>query len=59
MLSCAHGKACKVIGQEDLTFHDMRHSVASLTGATTAELKAMMGHATAGIVERYQHATRA
>lgn len=30
-----------------------------MTGATTAELKAMMGHATAGMVERDQHATRA
>lgn len=29
-----------------------------MTGATTAELKAMMGHATAGMVERYQHANR-
>lgn len=61
-LRYAYGKARKVIGREDLTFHDMRHSAASLagmTGATTAELKAMMGHATAGMVERYQHATRA
>ncbi len=50
-LRYAYGKARKVIGREDLTFHDMRHSAASLagmTGATTAELKAMMGHATAG-----------
>lgn len=61
-LRYAYGKARKLIGREDLTFHDMRHSAASLagmTGATTAELKAMMGHATAGMVERYQHATRA
>ncbi len=61
-LRYAYGKARKVIGREDLTFHDLRHSAASLagmTGATTAELKAMMGHATAGMVERYQHATRA
>ena len=49
-LRYAYGKARKIIGREDLTFHDMRHSAASLagmTGATTAELKAMMGHATA------------
>ncbi|HML51196.1 MAG TPA: tyrosine-type recombinase/integrase [Propionicimonas sp.] len=60
-LRYAYGKARKVIGREDLTFHDMRHSAASLasmTGATTAGLKAMMGHAAAGGVERYQHATR-
>ena len=30
-----------------------------LEPASPAELKAMMGHATAGMVERYQHATRA
>jgi hypothetical protein len=29
-----------------------------MTGATTAELKAVMGHATAGMVERYQHANK-
>lgn len=61
-LRYAYEQARKVTGRDDLTFHDMRHSAASLagmTGATTAELKAMMGHATAGMVERYQHATRA
>ena len=29
-----------------------------MTGATAPELKAMMGHATAGMVECYQHANR-
>lgn len=61
-LRYVYGKARKVIGREGLTFHDMRHSAASLAGmtaATTAELKAMMGHATARMVERYQQATRA
>jgi hypothetical protein len=29
-----------------------------MTGATTAELKAMMGHATAALVEQYQHANK-
>lgn len=29
-LRYAYGKARKVIGREDLTFHDMRHSAASL-----------------------------
>jgi integrase len=60
-LRYAYGRARKIIGRDDLTFHDMRHSAASLagmTGATTAELKAMMGHATAGMVERYQHANK-
>ena len=61
-LRYAYDQARKVTGREDLTFHDLRHSAASLagmTGATTAELKSMMGHATAGMVERYQHANRA
>lgn len=60
-LRYAFNKCRTVMGREDLTFHDMRHSAASMagmTGATTAELKAMMGHTTAGMVERYQHATR-
>ena len=60
-LRYAYGQARKITGRGDLTFHDMRHSAASLagmTGATTAELKAMMGHATAGMVERYQHANK-
>ena len=60
-LRYAHEQARKTTQRDDLTFHDMRHSAASLagmTGATTAELKAMMGHATAGMVERYQHANK-
>jgi integrase len=60
-LRYAYGQARTITGRDDLTFHDMRHSAASLagmTGATTAELKAMMGHATAGMVERYQHANK-
>jgi integrase len=60
-LRYAYAQARKITGRSDLAFHDMRHSAASLagmTGATTAELKAMMGHATAGMVERYQHANR-
>ncbi len=60
-LHYAYGKARKVIVPADLTFYDMRHSAASrgTTGATTAELKAMKGHATPGMVERYQDARRA
>ncbi len=60
-LRYAYDQARLITGRQDLTFHDMRHSAASLagrTGATTAELKAMMGHATAGMVERYQHANK-
>ena len=39
----------------------MRHSAAlfaGMTGATTAEFRAMMGRATAGMVECYRHANR-
>jgi integrase len=60
-LRYAYEQARKITQRDDLTLHDMRHSAASLagmTGATTAELKAMMGHATAGMVERYQHANK-
>lgn len=60
-LRYAYTQARRITGRPDLTFHDLRHSAASLagmTGATTAELKAMMGHTTAGMVERYQHANR-
>lgn len=60
-LRYAYAQARRITGRSDLTFHDLRHSAASLagmTGATTAELKAMMGHTTAGMVERYQHANR-
>lgn len=60
-LRYAYGEARRITQRDDLTFHDMRHTAASLagmTGATTAELKAMMGHATAGMVERYQHANK-
>ena len=61
-LRYAYQQARQVTGRTELTFHDMRHSAASLagmTGATTAELKAMMGHATADMVERYLHANKA
>jgi len=61
-LRYAYQQARNVTGRTELTFHDMRHSAASLagqTGATAAELKAMMGHATADMVERYQPANKA
>ncbi len=60
-LRYSYDQARRITQRDDLTFHDMRHTAASLagkTGATTAELKAMMGHATAGMVERYQHANK-
>ena len=44
---------------DPLHFHDLRHTGAVLsaqTGATLAELKARLGHATAGAAMIYQHA---
>jgi integrase len=45
----------------DLRFHDLRHTGAVLTaatGATIAELKARLGHATFTAAMRYQHASK-
>ncbi len=46
---------------EHLHFHDLRHTantLAAATGASTKELMARMGHATARAALIYQHATR-
>jgi integrase len=47
-------------GRPDLTFHDLRHTGATLAaaaGATVAELMVRIGHATPDMAMRYQHAT--
>lgn len=47
------------VGREDLAFHDLRHTGATLaaaTGATLAELMARLGHSTPVAAMRYQHA---
>jgi integrase len=47
-------------GRPDLTFHDLRHTGATLaaaTGATLAELMARFGHSTPNAAMLYQHAT--
>jgi integrase len=47
-------------GRPDLTFHDLRHTgatMAAATGATVAELMARIGHTTPQMAMRYQHAT--
>ena len=49
------------VGTEHLHFHDLRHTgntLAAATGASTRELMARMGHASAEAALRYQHATR-
>ena len=43
---------------EDFRFHDLRHSAASylaMSGATTAEIAAVLGHKTLQMVKRYAH----
>ena len=52
--------AAKAAGRPDLTFHDLRHTGATLaaaTGATLAELMARIGHSTPNAAMLYQHAT--
>lgn len=45
---------------DDFRFHDLRHSAASylaMSGATLAELSAVLGHKTLQMVKRYAHLT--
>lgn len=52
-------RARKIAGREDLRFHDLRHTGATMaarSGATLAELMARLGHSTVGAALRYQHA---
>lgn len=54
-------KARAAAGREDLSFHSLRHTGATLaaqTGATLAELMARLGHSTPAAAMRYQHAAR-
>jgi integrase len=51
--------ACDAVSRPDLTFHDLRHTGATLAaqaGATTADLMARLGHSSPGAAMRYQHA---
>ena len=60
VLQAAWDRARRQTGLEHLHFHDLRHSGntwAAATGASTAELMARMGHASAAAALRYQHAT--
>jgi len=60
VLQAAWDKARRRTGLGHLHFHDLRHSGntwAAATGASTAELMACMGHASAAAALRYQHAT--
>ena len=47
-------------GLEDFRFHDLRHTAASylaMSGATTNEIAAILGHKTLSMVQRYAHLT--
>ena len=55
------GKARAAAGREDLKWHDLRHTGATLAaqvGATTAELQARLGHSTSVAAQLYQHAAK-
>ena len=54
-------KARKAAGREDLKWHDLRHTGATMAaqvGATTAELQARLGHSTSVVAQLYQHAAK-
>jgi len=61
-LYTAWRRALRAVGMEDLHFHDLRHTGATLaaaTGATPKELMARLGHASPRAALIYQHATQA
>jgi integrase len=50
--------ALREAGIEDFRFHDLRHTAASylaMSGATSAEIAAVLGHRTLQMVKRYAH----
>ena len=52
--------ATQAVGLDGLRFHDLRHTAGTLTartGATTKEIMARLGHASARAAMVYQHAT--
>jgi len=54
-------RARKAAGREDLKWHDLRHTGATMAaqvGATTAELQARLGHSTSVAAQLYQHAAK-
>jgi len=54
-------KARAAAKRDDLRFHDLRHTGATLyaqTGATLAELMGRLGHSTVAAAMRYQHAAQ-
>jgi integrase len=57
-IDVAWREAVKVAELKDFRFHDLRHSAASylaMSGATPAEIAAVLGHKTLQMVKRYAH----
>ncbi|CAN7638723.1 site-specific integrase [Paraburkholderia terricola] len=57
-VSTIFSRACKVIGIDDLTFHDLRHEAASRLfemGWTIPHVAAVTGHVTWQSLQRYSH----
>lgn len=60
-MSAFFSRARAAAGREDLRWHDLRHTGATLAaqaGATTAELQARLGHSTIAASQLYQHAAK-
>ncbi|SBS70800.1 site-specific integrase [uncultured Microbacterium sp.] len=58
-LSAMFGKARAVIGREDLTWHDLRHTGATLAyriGASVPDVQKRLGHTTMRAAQIYAHA---
>lgn len=54
----AFGRARRVLGRTDFTWHDLRHTGAvmwALDGATTKDLMTLLGHETPEMAMHYQH----
>jgi integrase len=61
-LRAAWATALQDAAIEDFRFHDLRHSAASylaMTGASVAEIAAILGHKTLAMVQRYAHLSEA
>lgn len=59
-ISTAWEAAVKRAGLQNIRFHDLRHTAASylaMSGASTLEIAAILGHKTLAMVKRYSHLT--
>ena len=57
-LSAAFTRACKVLGIEDLRFHDLRHEGVTRLfelGASIPQVAAVSGHRSWSSLQRYTH----